>query len=189
MPQLPTPTTSGDVWGNTLNNFLTTAHDNTTTSGGKIKPEGILPGSTGQVLTTTSTGAVGWQNSTAGTGSIVAAVNFNFLPAVFGSNSMLPMEIYSSLNVSSVGSSWVRYGFTFEPISIVNFTNPLPDANYFVSFNYGLNDSWIMGLESRSSTSLVLRTRLIRYYDLNNSNTVVGGIEYIPAAVSLIVVR
>jgi len=39
MPQLPTPAASGDIWGNTLNTFLTTAHDNTATDGGKLKPD------------------------------------------------------------------------------------------------------------------------------------------------------
>jgi len=62
MPQLPTPAATGDVWGNTLNSFLTVAHDNTATDGGKVKPSGILPGTAGQVLTTTQAGTVGWQD-------------------------------------------------------------------------------------------------------------------------------
>ncbi|MEI6729050.1 MAG: hypothetical protein WCK98_05400 [bacterium] len=78
MPQLPTPAASGDVWGNTLNGFLTVAHDNTDTSdGGKVKPSGILPGTAGQVLTTTPAGTVGWQNNliTGGPGSVAIITN------------------------------------------------------------------------------------------------------------------
>ena len=60
MPQLPAPAATGDVWGNTLNNFLTVAHDNTPANGGKVKPSGIIPGTTGQVLTTNASGVPVW---------------------------------------------------------------------------------------------------------------------------------
>ncbi|MEI6729056.1 MAG: hypothetical protein WCK98_05430 [bacterium] len=193
MPQLPTPATGGqDVWGNTLNGFLTVAHDNTATDGGKVKPSGILPGTAGQVLTTTGPNTVGWQNSTAGAGSIVAAVNFQFVyysgGFVFGvptSGLDTTQQIFSSLNVSSVINSLNAT----EPITTINFTNPLPDANYFVSFNYGLNGNWMMGLESKSTTSIALRTRLTTYADSNGTIVVSGIGGYTPATVSLIVVR
>jgi len=60
MPNLPTISSTG--WGTTLNTFLETAHDNGTdaTKSGKVKPSGIIGGSTGQILTTDAGGIPTW---------------------------------------------------------------------------------------------------------------------------------
>lgn len=60
MPNLPTISSTG--WGTTLNTFLETAHDNGTdaTKSGKVKPSGIIGGSTGQILTTNASGVPTW---------------------------------------------------------------------------------------------------------------------------------
>jgi len=65
MPQLPTPATTGDVWGNQLNTFLTTALDNTATDGGKVKPTAIKSATTdsGKVLAVDNTGTSNWINA------------------------------------------------------------------------------------------------------------------------------
>ena len=62
MPQLPAPATSGDVWGNTLNTFLTTAHDNTAANGGKVKVGGILPNGNNNEVVAIINGQVAWSN-------------------------------------------------------------------------------------------------------------------------------
>jgi len=70
MPQLPTPAATGDVWGTQLNTFLTTALDNTAANGGMVKPEGILGGTTGQVLTSNASGVPTW-GSAVGVNNVV----------------------------------------------------------------------------------------------------------------------
>ncbi|MEI6729060.1 MAG: hypothetical protein WCK98_05450 [bacterium] len=152
MPQLPTPAASGDVWGNTLNNFLTVAHDNTVPNGGKVKPSGIIPGTAGQVLTTTQAGTVGWQNSTAGAGGIVAGAELDLVGQLNPANIFGP-RIYTlsyALNVQSFTGGGMIIGGNYT----VTFINPLDNANYLVSISN--NPGWVCEVFSKTVNSFSL---------------------------------
>jgi len=99
MPQLPTPAASGDVWGTALNSFLTTAHDNTTTNGGKVKPEGILAGTTGQVLTTTATGPA-WASASSEINLELSSTSFRtWAPGLTLNGNLLTQNFLTNLDV------------------------------------------------------------------------------------------
>lgn len=138
MPNLPTISSTG--WGTTLNTFLETAHDNGTdaTKSGKVKPSGIIGGSTGQILTTNASGVPTWGGaSTNPVYSLNTNIKFETLggsglvvpsgfPYLLGYNisfelkhlpqmpSSYPNEVRSTLYLTKQGFGNVELGYAFS---------------------------------------------------------------------------
>ena len=166
MPLLPTPAASGDVWGTQLNNFLTQLQSGTD---GSVNYSATRPAKTAAdigytMIDTVTKEIIRWSGTawetllagnTAGSGSIVAAVEFS--PAAFdflvGSLTFFVRPI-RSINVKPqifARTLFSNFNYSYK----IDFINPLPDTNYLVLVSAGRND-YIVDSTTTDSVSISL---------------------------------